>query len=84
MNEFLKFVNDLHSRFPVHMEIYLSRIMDWNITIYKQGCAKDYPNSAHDGDDAILVQVQNSDMEFCFAAAHVMLKEWLIENCGGY
>ena len=84
MTDFLKFVNDLRRRFPIHVEIYYSKIMDWCITITKKGCASDYPESAHDGDDAILVQEQSSDMELVFAQAHVHLKEWLLEHDGGY
>lgn len=84
MNEFLNFVNNLHQYFPVHMEIYMSKIMNWCITVSKKGCAKNYPNSHSSGEDVILVNVQDIDMELCFAKAYVAIKEWLIENCGGY
>ena len=84
MNEFLLFLDQLTSWYPVHVEIYYSKIMDWCITIYKEGCAKDYPNSQHKGDSAILVQEQDLDMLLCFAKAHVALKTWLTENRGGY
>ena len=84
MSDFLKFVDDLRRSFPIHVEIYYSRIMDWCISVTKQGCASDYPNSPHDGDDAVLVSEQDIDMELVFARAHVKLKEWLLENNGGY
>ncbi len=84
MSDFLNFVDELRHSFPVHVEIYYSKIMDWCITIKKVGCASDYPKSMHDGDDAILVMEQDGDMELCFAKAHVHLKEWLLENDGGY
>ncbi len=84
MNEFLEFVEDLVRRFPVHFEIYYSKIMDWCITVTKDGCAKDYPGAEHKGDDVILVWVQDIDMSLCFAKAHVALKEWLREFNGGY
>lgn len=84
MNEFLLFVDELRNSFPIHVEIYYSKVMDWVITITKKGCASDYPKSRHYGDDAILVQEQGCDMQLVFAQAHVHLKEWLIENCGGY
>ena len=84
MNDFLLFVDELRHRFPFHLEIYYSKIMNWCITITKQGCASDYPNSRHDGDDAILVQEQGNDMQLVFAQAHVHLKEWLLEHDGGY
>ena len=84
MSDFLKFVDDLRHRFPIHVNIYYSKIMDWCITITKKGCASEYPKSMHDGNDAVLVMEQNSDMELCFAQAHVHLKEWLLEHDGGY
>lgn len=31
-----------------------------------------------------VVNVQHCDMEYAFAKAHVELKEWLLENEGGY
>ena len=84
MSEFLHFMDELTNRMPYHMEIYYSKIMDWCITVTRKGCASDYPNSRHEGEDAILCQVQDSDMELCFAKAHVAIKEWLIDNTGGY
>lgn len=84
MSDFLRFVDDLRHRFPVHVEIYYSKIMDWCIRVTKQGCASDYPKSPHDGNDAIMCDVQDCDMELAFAMAHVALKEWMLENNGGY
>lgn len=83
MSDFLRFVDELHRRFPIHMQIYLSKIMDWCITITKKGCADDYPKSRRDGNDAVLCQVQDSSMEICFAKAYVALTDWLDENNGG-
>lgn len=84
MNDFLLFINDLRYRFPVHLEIYYSRFMDWCIKVYKKDCADDYPGSPRSGTDAILCDVQSGDMELAFAKAHVAVKEWLIEYDGGY
>lgn len=84
MTDFLLFVDDLKDRFPVHVEIYYSKTVDWYICVYRKGLAKDYPDCEHDGDDAILVCVHDIDMQLCFAKAHVALKEWLIEYAGGY
>lgn len=84
MNDFLKFFDEKTKDFPMHLEITYSKICDWGIYIYKQGCANDYPGCRKDGDDAILVHENDTDMELCFAKAHVALKEWLIENNGGY
>ena len=87
MNDFLTFFRELVNGYPLHMEIYYSKIMDWCITIYKEGCAKDYPGTPTCGESnnsALLCQVQDGDMELCFAKAHVALKEWLLEYEGGY
>jgi hypothetical protein len=84
MSDFLEFMDKLSKHFAFHLEIYYSKSMDCCITVYKQGCAKDYPKSAHDGDDAIICKVQDLDMALCFAKAHVAVKEWLIEHDGGY
>lgn len=84
MQDFLKFFDDKVRDFPMHLEIYYSKIMDWCINVYKQGCANDYPDSEKDGENAIIVRVQDCDMELCFAKAQVQLKEWLSEHEGGY
>lgn len=86
MADFLKFMDELSNRFRFHMEIYYSHIMDWCITVYKQGCATDYPNSPtiNDDKDALMCNVQDSDMELCFAKAHVAVKEWMLANNNGY
>lgn len=52
--------------------------------MYKKGCAEDYPESKHEGNDAVLCYEQDGDMELCFAKAHVAVKEWLVEHYGGY
>lgn len=84
MNDFLKFFDDKAKDFPMHLEITYSKICDWNILIYKKGCAEDYPEARHDGEDVIIVDESDCDMELCFAKAHVGLKEWLLEFNGGY
>lgn len=84
MAEFLKFVDDLTKRFPVHVSIYYSKIMDWCIKVTKVGCASDYPGSRREGADAILCDVQSCDIELAFAKAQLMLKDWLLVFDGGY
>ena len=84
MNEFLKFFDDKAKDFPMHLKITYSKICDWNILIYKRGCADDYPKARHDGEDVIIVNESDCDIELCFAKAHVELKEWLLEFNGGY
>ena len=84
MNDFLKFFDEKVTDFPMHIEITYSKICDWGIFIYKRDCADDYPKSKRSGNDAIICDIQDCDMELCFAKAHVALKEWLSENEGGY
>lgn len=73
MSDFLKFFDETVKNYPMHMEIYYSKTMDWCINIYKNMEEK-----------IDIVNVQKNDMELVFAKAHVELKEWLLENEGGY
>lgn len=84
MQDFLKFLNEKLNNFPMHVNMGYNKTTDWCIYIYKKGCADDYPNSKRNGNDAVIADVQDCDMELAFARAHIKLKEWLIENCGGY
>ena len=84
MSDFLEFYNELRKRFPLHLVIYQSKIMDWCIENMKIGCADDYPTAEHEGKDVLLVRVQHCDMKYCFAKAHAALKDWLMEYEGGY
>ena len=84
MNDFLLIFDDLKRRFPLHLIITYNKTCDWIIEIYKKDCAADFPNSSRRGTDAILVYESDCDMELCFARAHVALKEWMLENNGGY
>lgn len=77
MNEFLKFFDEKVMDYPMHMQIYYSKNVDWCINVWKKGCGEN-------GQDINIVNVESCDMELCFAKAHVQLKEWLIENEGGY
>lgn len=84
MQDFLKFFDEKVKDFPMHLEIYYSKFMDWCISIYKKGMAGQYPKAESAGCDVVIVNVQDVDMELCFAKAHVALKEWLLEHDGGY
>lgn len=61
----------------MHLEIYFSKTMNWCICIYRQFCGES-------GEDLTLVDVTSCDMEFAFAKAQVQLKNWFLENEGGY
>ena len=78
MNDFLRFFDEKTHDFPMRLEIGYSKICDWNIRIYKKGCASYYPNAICDGEDAIIVDESDCDIELCFAKAHVALKRWLL------
>lgn len=85
MNDFLIFMDGLKDRFTFHMEIYYSKVMDWCITVVRKGCADVYPKEAPtEGADVIMCNVQDCDMQLCFAKAHVAVKEWLLKYEGGY
>lgn len=77
MHDFLRFFKEKVKSYPMHLEIYYSKITDWTINIYKKGCAED-------GGNLHICYVQNPDVEYAFAEAHVKLKEWLLEHEGGY
>ena len=77
MNEFLKFFDEMAKKYPMHLSIGYSKVVDWNIYIYKKGCGEN-------GKDLVIVDVQDCDMELAFAKAQVELKEWLCDNEGGY
>ena len=84
MDDFLRFFDEKAKDFPMHLDIHYSKITDWEISVYKKGCATDYPDSYHIGEDAIIVSEQDCDVELAFARAQVALKEWLMEYEGGY
>ncbi|MCY9545229.1 hypothetical protein M5X00_31765 [Paenibacillus alvei] len=75
MNEFLRFYDSIPNS-EWCLNIYHSRIMEWCIKI-------DFKES-HPYHGELIVNVQSSDVELAFAKALVVLKEWLLENKGGY
>lgn len=72
MQEFLKFYDQIKNKRKWRLEIYHTSIVDWVISI-----------ETMDSQNAII-SVQNCDMELAFAKAQVSLKEWLLDNEGGY
>lgn len=76
MDDFLRFFEDIRTRVPMHIEIGYSSVVDWMIVIYE---GRSYAESQKE-----IVNVQNCDMELCFAQAQVALKEWLMKEYGGY
>jgi hypothetical protein len=75
MQDFLKFYNE-KKKGNWTLNIYHSSIMDWCITIGYKVTSKNHGET--------IIDVQSCDMEFVFAKAQVELKEWLLNNEGGY
>ena len=85
MTEFLQYFDDIVGDFPMHLEIYYSKTMDWCVNVWKKACAELYPGCEHKGGDAILVRVQDATAEEAGAQALRSLKAWLARytNMGG-
>jgi hypothetical protein len=77
LSDFLKFFDELVESYPLHLSVSYGKICSWQIRIYRKGCRED-------GGDLEICNVQEGDMELCFARAQVELKDWLLENNGGY
>lgn len=77
MTEFLKFFEEKVKSYPMHLQISYNKTMDWCIDVWRKGCGEN-------GEDIDIVMVNDVDMELAFAKAQVQLKEWLLENEGGY
>ena len=77
MADFLRFFDKIVKRYPMHLEITYSKVTDWGVRIYRKGCADG-------GSDVEIVDVQDCDVELCFATAQVQLKNWLCDTEGGY
>lgn len=77
MVELFNFLAELVKNYPIHVELYYSKIMDWTIRIYKKGCADR-------GEYVEIVNEQDCDLSYLAAKAYVRLKDWLLENEGGY
>ena len=86
MDDFLRFFNKKRETFPMHLNIFYSKAMDWNIIIYKIGCFDEYPDAERDETgNVIIARIESCcDMELAFAEAQVKLKDWLSEYEGGY
>ena len=71
--DYLKLVQD----YTMHLELYYSKTMDWCLKIWEKGCGVD-------GSDIVICDIQDCDFNYVLAKGEVLLKEWLIENNGGY
>ena len=69
------FENQCHN-YGLTFELYYSSILDWCLTIgYK---------ATHPKHEEVLFDTQHCDISLVLARAEVFLKEWLLENKGGY
>ena len=82
MTEFLRFFEGIRGVLPMHLEIYYSRTMDWCVRVWKKACADQYPGCEAEGNDAILVRVQDATCEEAGQQALVSLKKWLAAFVG--
>lgn len=55
MNDFLKFLKEKVSDFPMHVDIHYDRTADWVIKIYKKAVQKIIQSQKNNGNDAIIV-----------------------------
>lgn len=74
MDDFLRFFDGVSDKRSLRLEITYSSIVDWCITVQR------YVDNRWKN----IVDVQHCDMEYAFAKAQVELKEWFLENEGGY
>ena len=75
MEAFLRFYDQV-KKDSWALEIYHSSIIDWRVTI---GYKSTHPNFGE-----TIIDVQNCDIEYTFAKSQILLKDWLLENEGGY
>ena len=71
--DFLK----LAQQHTMHLELFYSKTVDWCLHIYKRGCGKN-------GEDLEICKEQSCDLSYLLAKGEVVIKDWLIENNGGY
>lgn len=74
MEEFLKFFDRNTERVPMHLEVTYNYGSGWYIEI---GVNKD-------GECDIIFEDSGCDIKYLFAEAQIALKDYLMENKGGY
>ncbi|AMN31280.1 hypothetical protein BFS06_13510 [Clostridium perfringens] len=70
MEDFLEFFESVKNRFSLSLSVYYSSICSWCIQIKHN--------------DLSVVYVEDCDMQYSFAKAQVLLKDWLSDKFGGY
>lgn len=60
-----------------HFELGYCNVTEWMMRIYRTGCSMD-------GGDLTVFEDQSFDLNYLIAKATVAVKDYLLENCGGY
>ena len=68
---------ELTQQHTMHLQLFYSKTMDWCLHIYKRGCGEN-------GGDLEICKEQSCDLSYLLAKGEVAIKDWLIENNGGY
>lgn len=85
MNDFLKFFAEKVKSFPMRLEITnYQKDNFYSILVWTENHGGKYSDEIADGDDIVMCNVLDRDMEMAFAKAHVELKTWLRAFDGGY
>ena len=63
--------------YTMHLDFSYSKTCGWMLSIWKKGCGAN-------GTDLIIYRDQDCDPNLLLAKGEVALKEWLMENNGGY
>lgn len=67
----------LASDYTMHLDFSYCKTCDWMLRIWKKGCGEN-------GEDLIIFHDQDCDPNLLLAKGEVAVKEWLLENNGGY
>ena len=68
---------ELVKQHTMHFELYYSKTVDWCLRVWKKGFGEN-------GADIEICNVQDYDLSLVLAKGEVAIKEWLLENNGGY
>lgn len=85
MNEFLKFFAEKVKSFPMWLELTnYQKPNTYNILVWTENHAGRYSDEIAEGDDVVMCNVLDADLELAFAKAQVELKTWFRKYDGGY
>lgn len=73
MNELERLIKEV----PCHFSLEYSHITDWHLYLWRKRCGKN-------GDDVVIFDEWNVDLDYLISKCKVAYKDWLLENEGGY